>query len=168
VLLLAALTPDGTGGRLQIILDPYEEFPAPMGAPAATCQGCRRPIYRRDDGMWTLGVAPWRCFPDDELVGVLAQAHRPKPPDGEGDQATATIYRWYGHHGRRRNVLLYIGQTGGRQRRPLAHRDKQWWPNVRRGTIEHVPAGEVLRLERAAIETERPVWNVTWNPAPRG
>jgi hypothetical protein len=55
-LLLAALTPDGTAGRLQI-LDPYEEFPAPVGAPAATCQVCRRPIYHRDDGMWTLG---WR------------------------------------------------------------------------------------------------------------
>jgi hypothetical protein len=36
---------------------------------------------------------------------------------------------------------------------------------VRCGTIEHVPIGEVLRLERAAIEAEQPVWNVTWNPA---
>jgi hypothetical protein len=169
-LLLAALTPDGTAGRLQI-LDPYEEFPAPVGAPAATCQVCRRPIYHRDDGMWTLGVAPWWCSPDNELVGVLAQSHRPpRPPEPAGadqpaddDQATATIYRWYGRHGGRRDVLLYIGQTGGRQRRPLAHRSKQWWPDVRRGTIEHVPAADVLRLERAAIETERPVWNVTWN-----
>jgi hypothetical protein len=130
--------------------------------------------------MWTLGMAPWWCFPDNELVGVLAQVHQPSAPELAGadqpavadqpaddDQATATIYRWYGRHAGRDDALLYIGQTGGRQRRPLAHRSKQWWPDVRRGTIEHVPAADVLRLERAAIEAERPVWNVTWNPGPR-
>jgi hypothetical protein len=160
-------------GRLMVLdFEPSSaDFPpTPAGVPTATCVGCGLTIHQRPDGVWLLEGPPWWCYPDRELIGVLAQNHTPpaNPPDvGGGDQVTATLYRWYGRHGDRDDVLLYIGQTGGRQRRPLAHRSKQWWADVRRGTIEHVPAGEVLRLERAAIEAERPVWNVTWNPGPR-
>jgi hypothetical protein len=51
---------------------------APEGAPSATCQGCRRRIFQRPDRGWTLGQAPWFCFPDPDLIGVLAQVHEPR------------------------------------------------------------------------------------------
>jgi hypothetical protein len=166
----------GPGQLVVLAPDPsLADFPPPpAGAPTATCVGCGRTIHQHPNGRWLLQGPPWWCYPDQELIGVLAQNHTPPPPvevdppsAESDDHATATLYRWYGRHGSRDDVLLYIGQTGGHLRRPLAHRSKQWWPDVRRGTIEHVPAGEVLRLERAAIEAERPVWNVAWNPATR-
>jgi hypothetical protein len=78
VLLLSG-TPDG--GEHWTLLAPdaaAEVMAAPEGAPAATCEGCGQTVYRLPDGGWTLGRAPWFCFPDPELVGVLAQAHRPR------------------------------------------------------------------------------------------
>jgi hypothetical protein len=163
---LLAAAPDGT--PRMVPLPTPEQMVAPEGAAPATCQGCRQPIYRRPDGVWTLGRPPWFCFPDNELVGVLAQLHAPWT-DAEGDaERPATIYRWYGRHAGRDDVLLYIGQTGGGPQRPTAHRSKAWWGDVQRGTIEHVPAADVLRLERAAIEAERPVYNIIGNPRPAG
>jgi hypothetical protein len=54
------------------------DLPAPEGAPLATCATCHHTIYHRDDGVWTLGRAPWWCYPDPDLVGVLAQIHEPE------------------------------------------------------------------------------------------
>jgi hypothetical protein len=50
----------------------------PDGAAPAICEGCRQTIYRRPDGVWTLGRPPWFCYPDPDLAGVLAQLHTPK------------------------------------------------------------------------------------------
>jgi len=85
-------------GRLMVLdFEPSSaDFPpTPAGVPTATCVGCGLTIHQRPDGVWLLEGPPWWCYPDRELIGVLAQNHTPlaNPPDvGGGDQVTATLY----------------------------------------------------------------------------
>jgi len=75
------------------------------------------------------------------------------------DRATA-LYRFFGAD----DLLLYIGITNSVPRRFDQHGDKPWWTQVERSTLEHYPSRrEALAAEKAAIQAEKPVWNVCHN-----
>lgn len=59
-------------------------------------------------------------------------------------------------------ALLYIGRTIAPDRRLNRHGNgKNWWPEVRTITIEHLPDHSTLvQAETRAIATERPRYNV--------
>lgn len=71
------------------------------------------------------------------------------------------LYRFYDIQGR----LLYVGITLDLGARWAHHsKNKTWWLDVVRGTVEHFedrPA--VLAAEKAAIIAEAPLWNVIHN-----
>jgi predicted GIY-YIG superfamily endonuclease len=71
------------------------------------------------------------------------------------------LYRFYDAADR----LLYIGITSALGSRWDAHnRHKTWWPDVVRATVEHHPdRAAVLAAEKAAINAEKPIHNVTHN-----
>lgn len=71
------------------------------------------------------------------------------------------LYRFYDQHGQ----LLYIGITMDLGSRWYSHdRGKPWWIDVARATVEHFPTrSEALDAEAAAIQRERPLWNVVHN-----
>lgn len=77
------------------------------------------------------------------------------------DQRPHALYRFYDHAGR----LLYIGITSALSARLSNHGDtKPWWVDVANITVSHyVNRDEVLAAERAAIISERPLWNVKHN-----
>jgi predicted GIY-YIG superfamily endonuclease len=68
------------------------------------------------------------------------------------------LYRLYGSDGR----LLYVGISDQLGRRWEEHlRSKPWWPKVQRMTSEwHADRPAAVLAEIAAIEAERPVYNV--------
>ena len=72
------------------------------------------------------------------------------------------IYRMRDLSGR----LLYIGVTNGGLRRFMEHaKDKTWWREVAQIDVEHVHCSRpvIEAIEREAIRTERPLYNVTHN-----
>lgn len=80
------------------------------------------------------------------------------------------VYRFYDAQDR----LLYIGVSMNLLARWKAHdRQKDWWRQVVRATIEHFDTREAaLEAEETAIRTEKPLYNVTHNqparvPSPR-
>jgi len=78
--------------------------------------------------------------------------------------AIHALYRFWAADG----TLLYIGLTMNPPTRFKAHsKDKEWWLLVASVTFEHFPTRDALvAAERAAIEQERPVHNVTYNRPP--
>jgi predicted GIY-YIG superfamily endonuclease len=68
------------------------------------------------------------------------------------------LYRMFGR-GRR---LLYVGITMNVEGRFHAHRrDKPWWRQVQRMTLEHFDTrAEAEAAERSAIKTEQPKYNI--------
>lgn len=71
------------------------------------------------------------------------------------------LYRFFGTD----DELLYIGITADPGSRWKAHAsDKPWWTEVVRTTIEHYETRkEVETAEAAAIRSEHPKYNVTYN-----
>lgn len=62
--------------------------------------------------------------------------------------------------------LLYVGISFNAAQRAMQHRhDKPWWTDVARMNVEHLPVNrqEAEAIERSAIVTERPLYNVTHN-----
>jgi hypothetical protein len=70
------------------------------------------------------------------------------------------LYRFFDADDR----LLYIGISLSAVQRAAGHRHRQpWWDDVARMDVEHFPdvtRDEILRIEREAIRTERPLHNV--------
>lgn len=62
-----------------------------------------------------------------------------------------------------KDQLLYVGITVNPGSRWQTHeRDKAWWADVARVTVEHFPdRTSVEAAEREAIRTERPLHNIT-------
>lgn len=75
------------------------------------------------------------------------------------------LYRFYSTTGE----LLYVGITLDPGARWKAHsKDKPWWADVARVTIEeHPDRVSVLEAERTAIIAEKPLHNVVHNTSPR-
>ncbi len=71
------------------------------------------------------------------------------------------LYRFYDVVGQ----LLYVGVTADPGTRWKAHsKDKPWWIDVTRVTVEHHPSREaVLEAERSAIVAEKPLHNIVHN-----
>jgi hypothetical protein len=143
-------------------IDPLSgDFPAPPGAPAATCNHCHRPIYQRPDGAWTLGRAPWWCYPDNDLIGALGQYHcAGQCPDGLTPEPSPTVlYRLYDDTG----GLLYVGVSGRWFTRMGEHAaSKSWWEDVSMVRRQTWPSrAEALAAEAQAIRAERPRYNIT-------
>lgn len=72
------------------------------------------------------------------------------------------IYRMRDLSGR----LLYIGVTNGGLRRFMEHaKDKTWWREVAQIDVEHVHCSRpvIESIEREAIRSERPLYNVVHN-----
>lgn len=62
--------------------------------------------------------------------------------------------------------LLYVGVTNGGLRRFMEHaKDKTWWREVAQIDVEHVHCSRrvIEDIEREAIRTERPLYNVAHN-----
>jgi predicted GIY-YIG superfamily endonuclease len=74
----------------------------------------------------------------------------------------AALYRLYGTDG----TLLYVGITFDPGTRFWQHgARKEWWPEVTRNTVVwHRSRYEAHRAEAAAIEAERPLYNVRGLP----
>lgn len=76
------------------------------------------------------------------------------------DTQPHALYRHFDATGR----LLYVGITNDPGRRWGQHSAKDWWLDVTKTTIERFDSrAEVLTAERAAIEAERPWWNIQGN-----
>lgn len=75
------------------------------------------------------------------------------------------LYRFFNDD----DELLYIGITLNVSSRFRGHaRDKPWWTEVHRITLEHyADRPTVLVAEAAAIRAEKPRYNVAHNPGPR-
>ncbi len=103
------------------------------------------------------------------LRGKTQSAPQARPPRTRSRRSTTTVahvgpqalYRFYDNHGH----LLYIGITMDLGSRWYAHdRGKPWWTDVASATVEHYPSRDaVLAAEAAAIQRERPLWNVMHN-----
>lgn len=95
-----------------------------------------------------------------DLAGELRQAFeaRTHPP------YPTALYRYFDAD----DQLLYIGITGDLAVREVSHiRDSSWMEFAARSTIERYPTRrDALDAERDAIETERPLFNVTHNEGP--
>jgi excinuclease UvrABC nuclease subunit len=77
-------------------------------------------------------------------------------------QLTTDLYRLYDAEG----TLLYVGISKSAMTRMKQHaKEKHWWLEVCRIEIEHVLGGrsDAEIVERRAIETERPKYNVMYN-----
>lgn len=74
------------------------------------------------------------------------------------------LYRFYDAEDR----LLYVGITFDIRRRWRSHsKDKPWWRDSVRSTMEHFGSREeALAAEAAAIKAEQPIWNVVHNRRP--
>ena len=75
------------------------------------------------------------------------------------------LYRIFDAEG----ALLYVGISLNAARRSSDHRAKPWWPQVARIEVEtHPTRGDALHAEYAAIDDEKPRYNVrTTRPAAR-
>ena len=75
------------------------------------------------------------------------------PPD------RTALYRLFDNAER----LLYVGITNNTELRWSQHaRDKPWWPDVTRKTVEWLPTrGEAVLAEAKAITEENPRWNIS-------
>lgn len=75
------------------------------------------------------------------------------------------LYRLYDADGH----LLYVGITANPKARWSAHsRDKHWWPEVARKTIEWFETRtSAERIEKIEVEEERPRYNKVFNGAER-
>ncbi|MER5902987.1 GIY-YIG nuclease family protein [Streptomyces mirabilis] len=71
------------------------------------------------------------------------------------------LYRFYDAEDR----LLYVGITSNPKARWRAHaRDKYWWPEVSRKTIEWFETRKSAeRIEKIEVEEESPAYNRTFN-----
>ncbi|MDQ6721875.1 MAG: GIY-YIG nuclease family protein [Candidatus Dormibacteraeota bacterium] len=68
-----------------------------------------------------------------------------------------TLYRFYD----RRGDLLYVGISLGFLIRWGQHRDKEWWHQIARSTLQHFPSRELaLAAESLAIRDEHPRFNI--------
>lgn len=78
----------------------------------------------------------------------------------EPSERTA-VYRLYDADDR----LLYVGITTNPQRRWWQHaRDKHWWPEVTRKTVEWFETRKSAeRIEKIEVEEEEPVYNRVYN-----
>lgn len=74
------------------------------------------------------------------------------------------LYRYYDE----RDILIYIGISGGFISRQRTHMTKsRWMPLAVRSTIQRCDTvGELEEAERVAIATERPIFNVQHNDTP--
>lgn len=72
------------------------------------------------------------------------------------------LYRLYDQDGR----LMYVGISSIPEERWRGHRrDKPWWPQVARKSVEwHATLAAARAAERSAIKTELPVHNVQHHP----
>jgi predicted GIY-YIG superfamily endonuclease len=77
------------------------------------------------------------------------------------DSVVTTLYRFFDEYDR----LLYIGIAGNPGRRFNEHtRDKSWWSEVRRTTMEHFGNRmSALTAETKAITSESPIYNIVHN-----
>lgn len=73
-----------------------------------------------------------------------------------------SVYRYYDAG----NVLLYVGITSRRTSRQAEHNaDKEWWPFVRRQSVDHFPTRqEASAREKTLIRQYRPPFNKQHNP----
>lgn len=72
------------------------------------------------------------------------------------------VYRMYAASGR----LLYVGMTGGLDRRLVSHEEKRWFPQVASITLEWHPTRDAAaEAERQAIATEHPRINIAGRSA---
>jgi hypothetical protein len=76
-----------------------------------------------------------------------------------------TLYRFYDGNDR----LLYVGISGNPARRHHEHsKEKPWWSEVARSTMEHFPTREqAAQAECIAIRSEMPVHNIMHNRSQR-
>lgn len=76
------------------------------------------------------------------------------------------VYRFYDADDR----LLYVGMTWNLPNRIAQHRRTEWFKKerVRTEVVRVGPEREARRLEREAIRTESPKYNVSQNPEHRG
>lgn len=83
----------------------------------------------------------------------------PEPPE------RTALYRLYDANDR----LLYVGITSNPTTRLGRHsRDKPWWPDVDRHTLEWFETRKSAeRVEKAEIEDERPHYNKVFNGSRR-
>jgi len=73
-----------------------------------------------------------------------------------------TLYRFFDVQG----VLGYVGRTGHPDRRPQAHREREFWESSHTITLERFDGEASLRAaELRAIHTEHPLFNVASNPS---
>lgn len=81
-----------------------------------------------------------------------------------GDEPPTALYRLFNAEG----GLLYVG-IGDLKARLTAHaREKPWWPEVARKTVEwHPSRSEAEIAELLAIRTEHPLYNVAGTKAAR-
>lgn len=86
--------------------------------------------------------------------------HSAMEPAPKTPQGTA-LYRLYNTDGR----LLYVGITSNPKARWSAHsRDKHWWPEVARKTIEWFETRKSAeRIEKVEVEEESPRYNKVFN-----
>ena len=72
-----------------------------------------------------------------------------------------TLYRMFDSD----DNLIYIGLTNNPPGRFKQHsQDKSWWDSVKYIAVEQFSSrDELIAAERTAIETERPIHNVTFN-----
>lgn len=82
-------------------------------------------------------------------------------PEAPESERTA-LYRFYDDQ----NRLLYVGITGNPKARWHAHaRDKDWWPQVARKTVEWFETRKSAeRVEKVEVQEERPTYNLQHNP----
>ncbi|WP_422744399.1 GIY-YIG nuclease family protein [Micromonospora sp. WMMD754] len=74
-------------------------------------------------------------------------------------EAEAVLYRFFDDRG----MLLYVGVTGALKTRMQSHSRGRWWDHVdhSRTKLEwHWTREGALRAERAAIQAEKPIWNI--------
>jgi hypothetical protein len=72
------------------------------------------------------------------------------------------LYRFYDAGGN----LLYVGRSAHAVTRMESHKsDKDWWVEVARMDVEHVPTAEITSAELRAIAAERPKYNVAGQDA---
>jgi hypothetical protein len=105
---------------------------------------------KRRPTVWDLALA------DDSGPYVRGRTTQPMP---------GAVYRFFDAAG----ALLYVGSTVDRDLRWAAHRSKPWWPEVIGKTIVwYETIEEARKVERQAITSEFPIYNLGDSPAVPG